>query len=102
MKLEKINPDLDTEHKHKKVNSIREILNRIFEISLIDSNFSINSRIESLNLEILEIEKKLKTQNEILVRSKKIREKIDSKLESLDDENFNRRVQLLEKMGSEL
>ena len=102
MKLEKINLNKEEEHKHKKVNSMREILNRNFEISLHDKTFSENSKIETLNSQITELKKKLETQKSILSKSKEIRKRIDSKLESLDDENFNRRVQLLEKMGSEL
>lgn len=90
----------------KKEESPRELLEtaigEIIAICNNDQNFTESKKITDLDQELAIVSKKLQHQKKLFEKALELKKSIDGKVKDLDDEIFNMKVSILEKLGSEL
>jgi len=86
----------------KKPNFISDIVMRIFAICKEDSSFPLRTKIEDVDLKILNLKDRIQKQDELLVQASQIKEKTNKKIINIEKSNFDLQVELLDKLGSEL
>ena len=101
MKVSKTVPYANLEHITRK-DAISSILDEIFLICKQDKRFFKTDRINKIEDKIEEVENRIKKQNELTSESKKIEEDLDRKNKHLGNNIENKRIKLLESLGSEI
>ena len=78
-----------------------QIIQRIFFVCKADKNFPLKSQTQTLDGKVSLLKSKVLHQMEIAKRSKKNRENLEDRINSLEDNNTDTRNQLLDFLGSE-
>lgn len=88
------------EHNYEKdFKFMKSIIERIIIIGELDKKLNYESDFDN---QINILQEKLNKQKLILEKSKELEEKINNKIEELDVENSNRKISLLESLGTKL
>ncbi len=90
------------EQKKNKAEKIPQIVNRIFAICRNDSNFPLKNEMENVDDRIIDVENKIKKQDNLLKQSSELKNDLVQRIEVIDDNNNRLQMQLLESLGSEL
>jgi hypothetical protein len=85
----------------KQKNLISFIVDKVFTICREDENFSTENATKIEN-KLHVLNEKLEKQKSLLNQSKSIEEDLTEKITKLDSESFSLKVNVLEKLGSEL
>jgi len=103
MKIEKSDKKIKLEELKKKEGFLPSILNEIFVICKSDKLFSESiDDTKELDSKIKILENKKSNQNKLLEKSKKLKSNITKKIEFIENNNFELRAKLLEKLGSDI
>jgi hypothetical protein len=92
---------LENENIFKKENW-RSVFDRIFAVCKKDPIFKVNERTEPINTEIKELEEKLEKNKNIIINADKYRKEMERKVKLLDEQNYELKSSVLEKLGSEI
>ena len=91
-----------TEQTDKKDQTFSLIIDEIIAICKEDERFFDNSKINKIEDDEVKINEKIKKKMNLLLKSDDLKEDITKKLKMIDQEIFNKRSDLLERLGSEL
>ena len=80
----------------------KNIFDRLFAVCKMDPNFRANDKIQEIDIEISELEKKLRKNKEIIKRADEYRKDLERKVKLLDEQNYEAKSLVLEKLGSEI
>lgn len=97
MKIEKVKKEVKVEKF-----PIPNIMRTIFAICKTDETFSLKSKTGDVEQEIKILEEKVLKKNELLQRSKEIKNDLEKRINILSDSISELRSDLLEALGSEL
>jgi hypothetical protein len=92
---------LENENIFKKENW-KSVFDRIFAVCKKDPIFKVNERTEPLIIEIKELEEKLEKNKKIILNADKYRKDMERKVKLLDEQNYELKSTVLEKLGSEI
>lgn len=92
---------LENENAIKKENW-KSVFDRIFAVCKKDPTFRVNERVEPLNEEVRDLEEKLQKNKEIIIRADEFRKDTERKVKLLDEQNYEIKATVLEKLGSEI
>ena len=81
---------------------ITSIVDQIFLICKEDKSFTIKDKIKSANNQLEILEDKVRKQNILLEQAMTLKENINSKITSIEEDSFRTKVILLESLGSEI
>jgi len=101
MKINVTVPDYKREHK-KNGDFLSEVLDRIFLISKTDPLFASKNNTEKIDLQIKEIEMKIKKKQVLINKSLNLEKDVSKAVSNLEEQNHTMKVRLLEILGSEL
>ncbi len=90
------------EHKEMSKEMLPQIINRIFSICQADNNFPIRKEMQYIGDIISELEKKVEQKDALLIRSSKMGEDLNERVNTLKENNFQTQSRLLEALGSDL
>ena len=79
-----------------------QILMRIFSVCKADPNFPLKHQMDGLEGEVDALTMKLSKQKKLIDQTLGLRDDLSSRLQKLRQENFERKSQLLEELGSEI
>lgn len=96
--MQVINESLELEDK----DLLPQILMRIFSVCKADPNFPLKHKMESLEGEVDALNMRLSKQKNLLDQTIELRDDLSSRLQKVRQENFERKSQLLEELGSEV
>ncbi len=96
MKIEEVEPA-----KYKQ-SSISEVVDRIFTICKTEENFPLKNQVEEVDLNLSNLEKKIRKQDQLLQQSQGIKSELEKRINMLDGTIFDLRSNLLESLGSEI
>lgn len=99
MNIEKINSPLKVK---TSPSFLSKISAQIFAICKEDSRFNNRSKLDNIDIQLKEINKKIAKQDALLNKSKKIKDGFNERFEILNDKLNIKREELLESLGSEL
>lgn len=102
MKIEKFVFSNNLEQIQNYPELISNISDRILGICVEDKSFNIGKKIKSLEERRQKIVERLSKKESLLEESKGIEDTLKKKLETLENENFQNRLRILELLGSEL
>ena len=88
--------------KKKSKELLPQILERIFAICKNDSNFELKNELKDIEKDINEINKKIFKQDKLLSQSESLKKDIAFRISSIDSQNEEKQISLLESIGSEL
>ena len=100
MKITNSEPFSRLEHIQKR-EVIPFIIRLIFSVSEINKNFPSVNKLQEQKKGFVKVKEDLDKQNELLVRISLVKKTLVSKVLDLKNENSNRRVELLNKLGVE-
>lgn len=92
---------LENENNIRKENW-KSVFDRIFAVCKKDPVFKVNEKVEPLNEEVRDLEEKLQKNKEIITRADQYRKETERKVKLLDEQNYELKVSVLEKLGSEI
>lgn len=92
---------LENENNIRKENW-KSVFDRIFSVCKKDPVFKVNEKVEPLNEEVRDLEEKLQKNKEIITRADQYRKETERKVKLLDEQNYELKVSVLEKLGSEI
>lgn len=98
----KLNEIKNEKIEEKKEKILPELLDQILFICKEDDNFKISKEIQSYDKIIESTKRKLKHKEELLEQSKEIENKLLTELKELENENYEKRSNLVKELGSEL
>ena len=90
------------EQNYKKEEFISRIVEQILMICKHDKNFNIADKVNRIDEDVENTTKKIKSKNELLVKSDEMRKSLVDKLTELENDNFRVKMNLLESLGAEL
>lgn len=82
--------------------TIPEVIDRIFSICKVDPNFPLKNKVESIEFTIESMKRKIVKQGELFKKAKGMEQDITKRIAILDDDNFVKKANILESLGSEI
>lgn len=82
--------------------TIPEVIDRIFSICKVDPNFPLKNKVESIEFTIESMRRKIVKQGELFKKAKGMEQDITKRIAILDDDNFVKKANILESLGSEI
>jgi len=80
----------------------KNVFDRLFAVCKMDPHFKVNEKTEEIDIEISELETKLQKNKEIIKRADEYRKDLERKVKLLDEQNYETKSLVLEKLGSEI
>ncbi len=90
------------EHKEMNKEMLPQIISRIFSICQTDNNFPIRKEMQDIGEIVSELEKKMEQKDSLLIQSSELKKNLNQRLNTLKENNFQTKSNLLETLGSEL
>lgn len=90
------------EQSYKKEEFISRVIDQILSICKFDKNFDIGDKANRIDEEIVTVQNKIKSKNELLIKSDEMRKNLTEKITELENDNFRMKVNMLESLGAEL
>ena len=100
MKIEKFGSFLGKSSRQE--NFISDIVTRIYSICKTDPSFHLKEDIQDIEKYETTLKNKIEKQDDLLERSKGIKNDVLKRISSLEDKNIDLKNTLLERLGSEL
>lgn len=80
----------------------KSVFDRLFAVCKSDPHFKVNEKTDQVDTEITELEKKLQKNKVIIKRADEYRKDLERKVKLLDEQNYETKSSVLEKLGSEI
>lgn len=90
------------EQKKNPTDQLPQIVHRIFSICKTDPNFPLKNEMEDVDSRIVELQKKITKQDDLLSQSTELKKDLIQRIEVIDDSNSRLQIQLLESLGSDI
>jgi hypothetical protein len=97
MRIHKSNPNFNLEHNIRKQNFL-PIIDRILLIGKSDPNFSNGSKVNELDKAINLLKERILKQDNLILKSKTMKEDLEKKISIIINENLDTKVILLESL----